>query len=100
MAQAADYAAAYHWMRAVQVVGNLDAEAVAAKMRAMPVNDFFHDNVPVAANGQVLGPMYFWRVKPGARATHRWDFYEPVATIAGKDAFMPLEETGCRMPGP
>jgi branched-chain amino acid transport system substrate-binding protein len=99
MVQAADYAAAYHWMHAVQAVGSLDADAVAAKMRAMPVNDFFHDNVPVRANGQVLDPMHVWRVKPSAKATHRWDFYEPVATIAGKDAFMPLDETGCKLPG-
>ncbi len=95
MVQTANYSAALHWMRAVQATATLDANAVAAKMRAMPVNDFYHDSVPVQANGQILDPMYVWRVKPSARAAYKWDFYEPIATIAGKDAFMPLGETGC-----
>jgi branched-chain amino acid transport system substrate-binding protein len=97
MTQAADYSAAMHWMRAAKAAGSLDADVVAAKMRAMPVNDFYHDNIPVQANGQVLDPMLVWRVKPSAKATHRWDFYEPVATIPGKDSFIPLAETGCKL---
>jgi branched-chain amino acid transport system substrate-binding protein len=97
MTQAADYSAAMHWMRAVKAAGTLDADTVAAKMRAMPVNDFYHDNVPVQANGQVLDPMLVWRVKPSAEAKHKWDFYEPVATIPGKDSFIPLAETGCKL---
>jgi branched-chain amino acid transport system substrate-binding protein len=97
MAQAADYSAALHWMRAVQSAGTLDADAVAAKMHAMPVNDFYHDNVPVQPNGQLQDPMHVWRVKPSAKSTHKWDFYEPVATIPGKDAYPPLNETGCNL---
>ena len=97
MVQAADYSAALHWMRAVQATGTLDAAAVAAKMHQMPVTDFYHDNVPVQSNGQLLDPMHVWRVKPAAEATHTWDFYHPIATIAGNDAFMPLDQTGCRL---
>ena len=95
MIQAADYSGALHWMRAAQAANTLDADPVAAQMRAMPVRDFYHDDVPVRANNQVLDPMYVWRVKPSARSTHEWDFYEPVATIPGPDAFVPLAETGC-----
>jgi branched-chain amino acid transport system substrate-binding protein len=97
MVQAADYSAALHWMRAAQAAATLDANAVAAKMHEMPVNDFYHENVPVQSNGQVLDSMYVWRVKPSAQATHKWDFYQPVATIAGKDAFTPSDETGCKL---
>lgn len=95
MVQAANYSAALHWMRAAQAAATFEANAVAAKMRTLPVHDFYHDGVPVQANGQILDPMYVWRVKPSARAAHKWDFYEPIATIPGKDAFMPLDETGC-----
>lgn len=95
MVQAADYSAALHWMRAAQAANSLDADEVAAKMHAMPVNDFYHDRVPVRSNGQVLDSMHVWRVKPTAEAKHKWDFYEPVATIDGKDAFTPMDETGC-----
>jgi branched-chain amino acid transport system substrate-binding protein len=97
MTQAADYSAAMHWMRAVKAAGTLDGDTVAAKMRAMPVNDFYHDNVPVQANGQVLDAMLVWRVKPSAKAKHKWDLYEPVATIPGKNSFIPLAESGCKM---
>jgi branched-chain amino acid transport system substrate-binding protein len=95
MIQAADYSGALHWMRAAQAAGTLDADKVAASMRAMPVKDFYHDNVPIRANNQVLDPVYVWRVKPSTQSTHQWDFYEPVATIAGPDAFTPLDESGC-----
>ena len=97
MVQAADYSATMHWMRAAKAAGTVDADTVAAKMRALPVNDFYHDNVPVQVNGQVLDPMHVWRVKPSAQATHKWDFYEPVATIEGRDAFIPLAQTGCTL---
>lgn len=97
MVQAADYSAVLHWMRAAQAANTLDADIVAAKMHAMPVSDFYHDNVPVRSNGQVLDAMHVWRVKPAAKAAHKWDFYEPLGTIDGKDAFTPLDETGCRL---
>ncbi len=97
MIQAADYSGALHWMRAVQAAGTLDAETVAVKMRQMPVKDFYHDDVPIRANNQVLDPMYVWRVKPASAAKHKWDFYEPVATIPGSDAFVPMNDTGCNV---
>jgi branched-chain amino acid transport system substrate-binding protein len=95
MVQAAGYSGAMHWLRAVQAANSLDGDVVGAKMHAMPVNDFYHDNVPMRPNGLVEDPMHVWRVKPVSKATHKWDFYEPVGVIEGKDAFMPLNETGC-----
>jgi branched-chain amino acid transport system substrate-binding protein len=97
MNQAGDYFGATHWMRAVQAVGSLDADAVAAKMHAMPLNDFYHEDTPVQANGQALDAMHVWRVKPTSKSTHKWDFYEPVSTIDGKDAFIPISESGCKL---
>jgi len=97
MVQAADYSSALHWMRAVQTAKTLDADEVAAMMHAIPVNDFYHDNVPVRSNGQLLDPMHVWRVKPKATSTHKWDFYEPIATLPGVDAYTPLAETGCKL---
>ncbi len=94
MNQAAEYFGALHWMRAAQAANTLDGAAVAARMHAMPVNDFFHDDVAVRANGQVQDPMYVWRVKPAAKATHKWDFYEPVGTIDGAEAYIPVAESG------
>jgi hypothetical protein len=41
--------------------------------------------------------MHVWRVKPTAKSTHKWDFYEPVGTIAGADAYIPVAESGCML---
>jgi branched-chain amino acid transport system substrate-binding protein len=84
-------------LRSAQAAGSLEGTVVAAKMHAMPVNDFCHDNVPVRANGQVQDPMYVWRVKPAAKSTHKWDFYEPVGIIDGADAYIPVAESGCTL---
>jgi branched-chain amino acid transport system substrate-binding protein len=95
MNQAAEYFGALHWLRSAQAANTLVGTEVAGQMHAMPLNDFFHDNVPVRANGQAQDPMYVWRVKPVAKSTHKWDFYEPVGTIAGADAYIPIAESGC-----
>lgn len=29
------------------------------------------------------------------QATHKWDVYAPISTLAGKDAFTPRAEPGC-----
>jgi branched-chain amino acid transport system substrate-binding protein len=97
MVQTANYSAALHWLRAVKATGTLDGDTVAAKMRAMPVNDFYNSNVPIQPNGQLQMPMMIWRVKPSSRAAHQWDYYEPVGTLPGTEAFMPLAETTCRL---
>jgi len=97
MVQAANYSAALHWMGAAKAVSTLDGDAVAAKMRATPVNDFYNDQVSVQPNGQLQLPMHIWRVKPESRAAHKWDFYELIGTVDGKDAFTPLAESGCNL---
>ena len=99
MVQAANYAAAYHWMRAADS-GTLDGVVVAKKMQELPVNDFYHDNVPIARNGQLLETMHIWRVKPLGQAKGKFDSYEPLGSIPGNEAFVPLAETGCGLAGP
>ncbi len=97
MTQAANYSGALHWMNAAKSAGTLDADAVAAKMHALPVTDFYNDQVPVQPNGQLQLPMHVWRVKPASQSTHKWDFYERISTLAGKDSFTPLADTGCKL---
>lgn len=97
MVQAANYSAALHWMKAAKAAGTLDADAVAAKMHALPVSDFYNDNVAMQPNGQAQVPMHVWRVKPGSKAGHTWDFYERVGMVPGQDAFTPRAETGCSL---
>ena len=48
---AAAYAAVSHWLKAVKAANTLDADAVAPKMRDLPLNDFYNKDVRLQANG-------------------------------------------------
>ena len=44
---ASSYVTVTHWLKAVQAAGTVDADAVAAKMREMPVNDMYNKDVRI-----------------------------------------------------
>ena len=92
---AGSYCAAYHWLKAVKAAGSTDADAVVAKMKAIPVNDFYNDNVEIRQDGRVMHVMYLWQVKPPSEAKYKFDFCNKVATIAPADAWRPLADGGC-----
>nr|WP_294529107.1 ABC transporter substrate-binding protein [uncultured Rhodopila sp.] len=92
---AGSYCAAYHWLKAVKAAGSTEAEAVAAKMKAIPVNDFYNDNVKIRQDGRVMHGIYLWQVKPVAEARYPNDFCRKLGTIAPADAWRPLSEGGC-----
>jgi branched-chain amino acid transport system substrate-binding protein len=97
MHRAGCYAAVLHYLKAVRAAGTLDADAVAAKMHEMPVNDFYNTDVRIDPNGCVRHTMYVWQVKPSSEARHRWDYYKPIATISGANAFPPPAVFGCSL---
>ena len=66
MAQAAVYSMVRHYLRAVEAAGTDEAEAVMAKMRDMPVNDFYAKNGRVRLDGRMVHDMYFVQVKTPA----------------------------------
>jgi branched-chain amino acid transport system substrate-binding protein len=92
---AANYCATNHWLKAVKAAGTTDADAVVAKMKATPVNDFYNKDVKVREDGRVMHVMYLWQVKPVAQAKSKYDFCESLATIPPEDAWRPLSEGGC-----
>jgi branched-chain amino acid transport system substrate-binding protein len=92
---AGSYCAATHWLKAVKAVGSTDADAVVAKMKELPVNDFYNDNVKIREDGRVMHVMYLWQVKPAAEARSKYDFCTKVATISPADAWRPLADGGC-----
>jgi branched-chain amino acid transport system substrate-binding protein len=95
MTQAGAYSAALHYLKAVQAAGTTDADKVAAKMRELPINDFYNENVAVRPDGRVLVKMYLAQVKKPAESKSAQDVYKILGTIAGKDAFRPLSESQC-----
>jgi branched-chain amino acid transport system substrate-binding protein len=92
---AGNYCAATHWLKAVKAAGSTDADAVVARMKDLPVNDFYNDNVKIRQDGRVMHVMYLWQVKPVAEARSKYDFCTKLATIQPEDAWRPLADGGC-----
>ncbi|WP_179739670.1 ABC transporter substrate-binding protein [Bradyrhizobium sp. IAR9] len=92
---AMSYSAVFHYLKAVNAAGSRDADAVAAKMRELPVNDFTTKDGKVRIDGRVLRNLYLLQVKKPEESKGKWDLYNMVATVPGDEAFRPLQDGGC-----
>jgi branched-chain amino acid transport system substrate-binding protein len=92
---AGSYCATYHWLKAVKAAGTTDADAVVAKMKATPVNDFYNTNVKIREDGRVMHQLYLWQVKPVSDSKYPYDYCKLVSTIAPQDAWRPMKDGGC-----
>jgi len=93
--QAGDYGATLHWLRAVKAAGRVEAGAVMAKMREMPINDFMTENGRLREDGRVLRDTYLFQVKTPAELHHPWDYYKTLAKIPPSEAIRPVSESEC-----
>lgn len=93
--QAGTYSAVLHYLKAVQAAGTDDGSAVAARMKAMPVNDFSMKNVPIRQDGNVMRPMYLVQVKTPAESKSKYDLYSVKGVIPAEQLWRPLNEGGC-----
>ncbi len=94
-AQASVYSAVRHYLKAIATAGTDEARAVMAKMRELPVNDFYAKNGRIRKDGRLVHDMYFAEVKKPAELKEPWDYYNILGTIPGASAFRSLEEGGC-----
>ena len=95
MSQAGVYSSVTHYLKAINAAGPDETGAVMAKMRALPVNDFFAKNGTVRKDGRMVHDMYLFQVKRPNESTRPWDYYKLVGTVKGEDAFRPLAESAC-----
>lgn len=95
MGDAGDYSSTMHYLKAVQAAGTTDADAVMAKMRELPVNDFFAKGGVIRKDGRMVHDMYVYQVKAPAESKNTWDVYKLINTIPGDQAFRPLAESAC-----
>jgi branched-chain amino acid transport system substrate-binding protein len=91
---AGTYSAVTHYLKAVKAAGSTDAEAVMAKMRELPVDDFAFKG-HIREDGQMMHDMYLVQVKTPAESKRDWDFYKVLRTIPADQAFTPPEESKC-----
>jgi branched-chain amino acid transport system substrate-binding protein len=95
MGDAGDYSSTLHYLKAVEAAGTTDADAVMAKMREMPVNDFFAKDGIIREDGRMVHDMYVYQVKTPEESTGEWDVYKLVNVIPREEAFRPLSESTC-----
>lgn len=95
MVQAGDYSMVYHYLKAVKAAGTDDTQAVMAKMKATPINDFFAKNGKIRDDGRMVHDMYLAQVKKPEESKYPWDYYNIRQTIPGDQAFMPLSKSKC-----
>lgn len=93
--QAALYSSITHYLNAVTAARTDATDPVMAKMRELPVNDFFARDGHIRADGVMTHDMYLFQIKTPAESHGAWDFYKTVETIPGDRAFRPLAESKC-----
>ena len=93
--QAGVYSAVTHYLKAVDALGSDEAKAVVARMRDMPIHDFFADRGFLRADGRMVHDMYLVEVKKPEELHYPWDYYKIVKIIPGEEAFRPMSEGGC-----
>lgn len=95
MTHAGVYSSVAHYLKAVKAAGTSDTTAVLAKMREMPVNDFFARGGTIRADGRMVHDMLLVQVKSPSESKYPYDYYKVLATIPGDQAFRPLSESEC-----
>ncbi|ABD85653.1 ABC transporter substrate-binding protein [Rhodopseudomonas palustris] len=94
MIQAGTYSATLSYLKAVKAAGSKDTEAVAKKLKELPVDDAFAKG-KVLANGRFVHDLYLFEVKKPSESKRAWDYYKLLATVPGDKAFPTAAESGC-----
>ncbi|GGG38980.1 ABC transporter permease [Caldovatus sediminis] len=99
MAQAGDYSAVLHYLKAVADMGvaqaKADGRAVVARMKAMPTDDDAFGPGRIREDGRKLHPAYLFEVKAPEESRGPFDYYKLLQTTPAEEAFRPLNEGGC-----
>jgi branched-chain amino acid transport system substrate-binding protein len=95
MIQAGTYSATLQYLKAVKAAGTKDSDAVAKKLKELPVDDVFAQGGKVLENGRMVHDLYLFEVKKPSESKKPWDYYKQIAVVAGDKAFPVAKESGC-----
>src|ERR1700731_4475358 len=95
MIQAGTYSATLQYLKAVQAAGTKDTEAVARKLKELPVDDLFAQGGKVLENGRMVHDLYLFEVKKPSESKKPWDYYKQLAVVPGDKAFLSAKDSGC-----
>ncbi|HEX9244061.1 MAG TPA: ABC transporter substrate-binding protein [Anaeromyxobacter sp.] len=94
MVQAGLYSATTQYLKAIQAAGTDAADAVIAKMKATPVDDFFGKGT-IGPDGLFRHEMFLVQVKTPQESKYPWDYYKIVKKISAADAFPSVQAQAC-----
>jgi branched-chain amino acid transport system substrate-binding protein len=94
MIHAGTYSATLSYLKAVEAAGTKDSEAVARKLKELPVDDAFAKG-NMLANGRMVHDMYVFEVKKPSQSKKPWDYYRQLAVVPGDQAFFTAKESSC-----
>ena len=87
MIQAGTYSATLQYLKAVKAAGTKDSDAVAKKLKELPVDDVFAQGGKVLENGRMVHDLYLFEVKKPSESKKPWDYYKQLAVVPGDKAF-------------
>ncbi|MBZ9793546.1 ABC transporter substrate-binding protein [Rhizobium sp. 3T7] len=97
MVHTGTYSAVLQYLKAIQKAGTDDTDAVARQLHEMPVDDVFGRGGTVGPNGRMIHDMYLLQVKKPADSKEPWDYFNVLATIPGKEAYIDPAKSGCAL---
>lgn len=97
MMQAGVYSSTLQYIRSVNNANTKDPAAVVKDLRSRPLEDAFARNGKLREDNLMIHDMYLAEVKKPSESKDPSDVYKILATVAGKDAFPPLEASACPM---
>jgi branched-chain amino acid transport system substrate-binding protein len=94
MIHAGTYSATLSYLKAVKAAGTKDSDAVAKKLKELPVDDAFAKG-KVLENGRMVHDLYLFEVKKPSESKKPWDYYKQIAVVPGDKAFFSAKDSGC-----
>ncbi len=95
MIHAGTYSATLQYLKAVKAAGTKDSDAVAKKLKELPVDDVFAQGGKVLQNGRMVHDLYLFEVKKPSESKKPWDYYKQLAVVPGDKAFPSAKDSGC-----
>src|SRR6201994_1906966 len=95
MIHAGTYSSTLQYLKAVKAAGTKDSDAVAKKLKELPVDDMFAQGGKVLANGRMVHDLYLFEVKKPSESKRPWDYYKQLAVVPGDKAFPSAKDSGC-----
>jgi branched-chain amino acid transport system substrate-binding protein len=89
------YSSVAHYLKAVKAVGTDDGATVMREMESQRVHDFFAADGYIRADRKMIHDMYLLQVKKPAESKEPWDYFNVLATIPGKEAYIDPAKSGC-----